>query len=253
MRTITANSCGTTWRSDVLNAVNYEDVNVVDLDGKTLGIVANRKDARGGSRFFCADHLLACRRRISYDKLWARMNDWSDVISGQNARDYKRRMLVENDKQDPVLVGIDAHPKTGKEIDDYLHGRSVARPELPTANTLTDIQQARVQVALLVKFITDAPDRYTSMNPYGRPEVRAALKYLATGALGNAPTCDRLCDVDYEAADNTLRKLGVAIPYQAEHNELELTAAEAAWVAELEASAEENDIDDPPCSTVFEK
>jgi hypothetical protein len=87
MRTITANSCGTTWRSDVLNAVNYETVNVVDLDGKTLGIVENRKDARGGSRFFCD------RQRISYDKLWARMHDWSDVISAQNARDYKRRML----------------------------------------------------------------------------------------------------------------------------------------------------------------
>jgi hypothetical protein len=230
MRTITANSCGTTRLFDVLNAAQYGTVNVVDLDGKTLGIVENRKDARGGSRFFCD------RQRISYDKLWVRMQDWSDVISGQNARDYKRRVLVENDKTPPttsfrvgdrvddggkmgVIVSPAKHPTPGEAwVVKYDDGsQETAGVEcLRKLPALTELEQARVQVALLVEFITDAPDRYTSMNPYGRPEVRAALKYLATGALGNAPTCERLCDIDYEAADNTLRKLGVAIPYQAE-------------------------------------
>ena len=51
-------------------------------------------------------------------------------------------------------------------------------------------------------FITQAPTRYTSMNPYGRPEVRAALTYLGGGEL------------NYEAAESVLKAAGVPTPYQ---------------------------------------
>jgi hypothetical protein len=67
--------------------------------------------------------------------------------------------------------------------------------------TFAPIDEARVELAKMVRFVTCAPDRYTSMNPYGRPEVRSALR-----VLGGSET-------SYDAAETTLKAAGIAIPY----------------------------------------
>ena len=86
MKQIQADSVGSAWRADVMNAAQYAPVEVIDLDGARLGVVEFRADSKGRK------YLYINSRRSSNENLWQTMHNWADIIAKQNARDYRVRM-----------------------------------------------------------------------------------------------------------------------------------------------------------------
>jgi hypothetical protein len=82
MKQIQANSVGSCWRSDVFNAAKFGPVEVVDLDGKRLGVVGTSKDSIGRVSFRMNGI------RAKHETIWSKMHEWSDVVSRQNSERY---------------------------------------------------------------------------------------------------------------------------------------------------------------------
>jgi hypothetical protein len=108
-------------------------------------------------------------------------------------------------------IADDAPTDYQRALKDYAEAKEnnpsidFAKPEPATIDP-AHLENARLEIALLVRFITCGPDRYTAKNPYQRPEVKRALRYLS-----NKPSDPT--HVNYDAAEQVIAAAGMEIPY----------------------------------------